>query len=133
DCTNIWHEKSSELRKFWNCTMKAVCSSSLLSAKLIDDASRIARNEPSFITTMPSRTSEMDTNSCVEWLLSRGVVLPGIHYRTSASRAVCTGESTSGRTRPVRSASLPMPPAMRSWMSSDQESSCSLLSESLGM
>src|SRR5271170_1074782 len=75
DCTNIWHEKSSELRKFWNCTMKAVCSSSDFRAKLMEDASSIARSSAFFMTTTPSRTAETGTNSCVERLFERGVAL----------------------------------------------------------
>src|SRR5665213_217900 len=78
DCTNICTEKSSELRKFWNCTMNAVCSSSLLSAKLILEASKIARREPSFKTTMPSRTSETGTKSCVDFVLA-AARFPGIY------------------------------------------------------
>src|SRR3989344_4255406 len=66
DWTKICTVKSSELRKFWNCTMKAVCSSSLLSAKLIEEASKMARKEPSLRMTMPSRTSDIGTKSWVE-------------------------------------------------------------------
>src|SRR3989338_4171787 len=69
DCTRICTVKSSEFRKFWNCTMNAVCSSSDLSAKLIEEAKRIARKLPSFKTTMPSRTSDIGTKSCVDLLL----------------------------------------------------------------
>src|SRR3989344_5756724 len=74
DSMKIWHEKSSELRKFWNWTMNAVCSSSLLSAKLMDEARRMARMLPSLRTITPSRTSLIGTNSCVERLVGRVAV-----------------------------------------------------------
>src|SRR3989338_6345922 len=71
DSMNICTLKSSELRKFWNCTMNAVCSSSDFSAKFREDARRIARIPPLLSMTMPSRTSETGTNSCVDFLPAR--------------------------------------------------------------
>ena len=46
--------------------MKAVCSSSDLRAKLIEDARRIARSSPVLRTMIPSRTSDTGTNSWVD-------------------------------------------------------------------
>src|SRR3989344_1915152 len=71
DSMNICTLKSRELRKFWNCTMNAVCSSSDFSAKFREDARRIARIPPLLSMTMPSRTSETGTNSCVDFLPAR--------------------------------------------------------------
>src|SRR6185503_8560637 len=58
--------------------MNAVCSSSDLSAKLIDEARSIARSEPSLSMTTPSRTSETGTKSCVDLLDARMLVDEGI-------------------------------------------------------
>jgi hypothetical protein len=128
DWTKIWHEKSSEFRKFWNCTMNAVCSSSLLSAKLMDEARSIARKRPSLSTTMPSRTSATGTKSCVDLFWERMFRI-WAYYFTSASRASeCRCSATPSLIRETSA----VPAAIFSWISKDHERSCSLLSESFG-
>ena len=47
--------------------MVALCSSSLLRAKLRDEAIKMRRSPPSFKTTTPSLTSFMGTNSWVDF------------------------------------------------------------------
>src|SRR3989338_7461090 len=56
--------------------MIACCSSADLSARLMEEAIRSARKDPSLSITTPSRTSLIGTNSCVACALT--LVLVGI-------------------------------------------------------
>src|SRR3989338_5411076 len=63
--TTIWIEKSSVLRKFWKPSVIARCSSTDLSAKLIDEQISTPRYPPSLRIMMPFRISLTGTKACV--------------------------------------------------------------------
>src|SRR3989338_2188209 len=114
---------SSELRKFWNCAMTACCSSCDFSARLMLDAIRSTRKEPSLSITTPSRTSLMGTKSCVACAFTFCLLAVGIQFKISNHKHQISN--------PERSA-LVTPNCERSLILSDQDRSLSLLSESLG-
>src|SRR3989344_8593210 len=53
DCIKIWIGNSRALRKFWYEEIRALCSSTLLREKLMDETTSTARREPAFMTTVP--------------------------------------------------------------------------------
>src|SRR3989344_8113018 len=102
--------------------MTACCSSCDLSAKLMLDAIKSTRNEPSLSITTPSRTSLMGTKSCVACAFTFGFVV-GIQFKISNHKYQISN--------PERSALVTLN-CERSLILSDQDRSLSLLSESLG-